>query len=146
MCTFFIKANYYVIFAAPTGVPTSLSLLQPINNLTWNEVNCIERNGLITGYTVMISNSSITYSLTSIKRYIILNDLVLGTVYIISVAAVNSAGRGPFSDPIALLLQPLQLSQSPAASGYIQYKCYGVLYYFNSVSKCYITHIYQYIN
>ncbi|XP_019861767.1 PREDICTED: uncharacterized protein LOC109590287 [Amphimedon queenslandica] len=95
---------------APTGVPTSLSLLQPINNLTWNEVDCSRRNGLITGYTVMISNSSITYNLTSTERYIILNDLVFDTVYIISVAAVNSAGRGPFSDPIALLLHPSQSS------------------------------------
>ena len=48
----------------------------------------------------MISNSSITYNLTSTERYIILNDLVFGTEYNISVAAVNSVGRGPFSDPI----------------------------------------------
>ena len=48
----------------------------------------------------MISNSSITYNLTSAKRYIILNGLVFGTEYNISVAAVNSAGRGYFSDPI----------------------------------------------
>uniref|UniRef100_A0A1X7SLF0 Fibronectin type-III domain-containing protein n=1 Tax=Amphimedon queenslandica TaxID=400682 RepID=A0A1X7SLF0_AMPQE len=88
------------ISTAPTGVPTSLSLLQPINNLTWNEVNCSKRNGLIKNYTVMISNSSITYSLTSTERYIILNDLVFDIVYNISVAAVNSVGRGPFSDPI----------------------------------------------
>ena len=72
------------------------------NNLTWNEVNCSQRNGLITGYTVMISNSSITYNLNSTERYIILNDLVFGTVYNISVAAVNSVGRGPFSDPMTI--------------------------------------------
>uniref|UniRef100_A0A1X7V5J1 Fibronectin type-III domain-containing protein n=1 Tax=Amphimedon queenslandica TaxID=400682 RepID=A0A1X7V5J1_AMPQE len=87
---------------APTGVADFLFLLQPINNLTWNEVNCSERNGLITGYTVIISNSSITYNLTSTERYIILNDLVFGTEYNISVAAVNSVGRGPFSDPIVV--------------------------------------------
>ncbi|XP_019858695.1 PREDICTED: receptor-type tyrosine-protein phosphatase T-like [Amphimedon queenslandica] len=91
--------KHAIFLKAPTGVPTSLSLLQPINNLTWNEVNCSERNGLITGYTVMISNSGVTYNLTSTERYIILNDLVFGTEYNISVAAVNSAGRGPFSDP-----------------------------------------------
>ena len=50
----------------------------------------------------MISNSSITYNLNSTERYIILNDLVFGTVYNISVAAVNSVGRGPFSDPVAI--------------------------------------------
>ena len=50
----------------------------------------------------MISNSSITYNLDSTERYIILNDLVFGTVYNISVATVNSVGRGPFSDPMAI--------------------------------------------
>ena len=51
---------------------------------------------------MIISNSSITYNLTSTERYIILNDLVFGTEYSISVAAVNSVGRGPFSDPIVV--------------------------------------------
>ena len=82
----------------------SLAVTSTANNLTWNEVNCSQRNGPITGYTVMISNSSITYHLTSTERYIILNDLVFGTVYNISVAAVNSVGRGPFSDPMAIEL------------------------------------------
>ena len=86
-------------------MPTSLQV-SPVdstaNKIMWNEVNCSQRNGLITGYTVMISNSSIIYNLNSTERYIILNDLVFGTVYNISVAAVNSVGRGPFSDPMAI--------------------------------------------
>uniref|UniRef100_A0A1X7SWZ1 Fibronectin type-III domain-containing protein n=1 Tax=Amphimedon queenslandica TaxID=400682 RepID=A0A1X7SWZ1_AMPQE len=87
----------------PSGWPSSIQVLQvnsTANKFTWNEVNCSQRNGLITGYTVIISNSSITCNLTSTDRYIILNDLVFGTEYNISVAAVNSVGRGPFSDPI----------------------------------------------
>uniref|UniRef100_A0A1X7SEU6 Fibronectin type-III domain-containing protein n=1 Tax=Amphimedon queenslandica TaxID=400682 RepID=A0A1X7SEU6_AMPQE len=91
----------------PTSVPNSLSLLQPFNNLTWNEVNCSERNGLITSYAVMISNSSITYNLTSTERYIILNDLVFGTEYNISVAAVNSVGIGPFSDTLIVEIKAI---------------------------------------
>ena len=75
------------------------------NNLTWNEVNCSQRNGLITGYTVMISNSSIAYNFNSTERYIILNDLVFGTVYNISIAAVNSVGRGPFSNPMTIEIE-----------------------------------------
>ena len=96
------------MFKAPSGVPVSVSLIpvnSTANNLTWNEVNCSQRNGLITGYTMMISNSSITYNLNSTERYIILNDLVFGTVYNISIAAVNSVGRGPFSDPIAVQIE-----------------------------------------
>uniref|UniRef100_A0A1X7SE27 Fibronectin type-III domain-containing protein n=1 Tax=Amphimedon queenslandica TaxID=400682 RepID=A0A1X7SE27_AMPQE len=89
----------------PSGWPSSIQIL-PVNftanRFTWNEVNCSQRNGLITGYTVIISNNSITYNLTSTERYIILNDLVFGTEYNISVAAVNSVGRGPFSDPIVV--------------------------------------------
>ena len=47
----------------------------------------------------MISNSTYTYTLSiTTENYVILNDLVFGTVYNISVAAVNSVGRGPFSD------------------------------------------------
>ena len=52
----------------------------------------------------MISNSTDTYTLAIITAnyVIIINDLVFGTVYNISVAAVNSVGRGPFSDPMAI--------------------------------------------
>ena len=93
---------YFIFFIVPSGWPKSLQVLSTANYLTWNEVNCSERNGPITGYTVMISNSSITYNLNSTERYIILNDLVFGTMYNISVAAVNSVGRGPFSDPVVI--------------------------------------------
>ena len=51
---------------------------------------------------MIISNSSITYNLNSSERYIILTDLVFGTRYNISVAAVNSVERGPFSDSIVV--------------------------------------------
>ena len=104
-----ISVNFKIcvsfFFIVPSGWPNSLQVSlvnSTANNLTWNEVNCSQRNGLITGYTVMISNSSITYNLNSTERYIIVNDLVFGTVYNISVAAVNSIGRGPFSDPMAI--------------------------------------------
>ena len=66
----------------------------------WEEVDCHQRNGRIIEYIVIISNNTITYNLTSTERYIIVNDLVFGSVYNISVAAVNSVGRGPFSDVV----------------------------------------------
>ena len=76
----------------------SLNLM--INRITWEEIDCHLRNGRIIKYIVIISNNSITYNLTSTERYIIVNDLVFGNVYNMSVAGVNSIGRGPFSDPI----------------------------------------------
>ena len=66
----------------------------------WEEVDCSQLNGRLIGYIVMISNSSITYNLTSTEKYVIVNDLVFDTVYNISVAAVNSVGTGPFSGPV----------------------------------------------
>ena len=91
---------------APTGVPKNLVLLETkYYNLTWDELHCSERIGVITGYTVMIINSSVTYNLTSTNTHIILNDLVFGTEYNISVAAVNSIGSGPFSDHITISMK-----------------------------------------
>ena len=47
---------------------------------------------------MFISSNSNTYNLTSTERYITVNDLVLGGIYNISVAAVNSIGSGPFRE------------------------------------------------
>ena len=77
---------------------SSISLTS--NNITWEEVDCHLRNGRIIEYSVIISNNSITYNLTSSERYVIVNDLVFGNVYNMSVAGVNPIGRGPYSDPI----------------------------------------------
>ena len=67
---------------------------------TWEEVDCCLHNGRIIEYIVIISNNSMTFNLTSSERYIIVNNLVFGNVYKMSVAGVNSIGRGPFSDSI----------------------------------------------
>ena len=66
----------------------------------WEEVDCVQRNGRIIEYIVIISNDSNTCNLTSTERYITVIDLVLGGIYNISVAADNSIGSGPFSDYI----------------------------------------------
>ena len=70
----------------------------------WEEVDCVQHNGRIIEYIVIISNNSNTYNLTSIERYITVNDLVLGGIYNISVAAVNSIGSGPLINVLDLLI------------------------------------------
>ena len=70
------------------------------NEITWEEFDCHLHNGRIIQYIVTISKNSITYNLTSSERYIVVNDLIFGNVYNMSVAGVNSIGRGPFSDPV----------------------------------------------
>ena len=47
---------------------------------------------------MIISSNSNTYNLTTTERYIIENDLALGGMYSISIAAVNSIGSGPFRE------------------------------------------------
>ena len=64
----------------------------------WEEVDCDQRNGRIIEYIVIISSNSDTYNMTTTERYITVNDLVLGGIYNVSVAAVNSIGSGPFRE------------------------------------------------
>ena len=73
----------------PVGVPTSLHVNPNTNRIMWNEINCSQLTGRFIEYNVLIQN-------------IYVNELVFGTEYNISVAAVNSVGRGPFSDPIVV--------------------------------------------
>ena len=64
----------------------------------WEEVDCDQRNGRIIEYIVIISSNNYTYNLTSTERYITVNDLVLGGIYNISLAAVSSIGIGLFKE------------------------------------------------
>ena len=85
----------------PTGNINSLNVLQISQTsirIMWEEVDCDQRNGRIIEYIVIISNNSNTYNLTSTERYITVNDLVLGGIYSISVAAVNSIGISLFKE------------------------------------------------
>ena len=70
----------------------------------WEEVDCVQHNGRIIEYIVIISNNSNTYNLTSTERYITVNDLVLGGIYNISVAAVNFIGSGPLINVLDVLI------------------------------------------
>ena len=70
----------------------------------WEVVDCNQRNGRIIEYIVIISNNSNTYNITSTERYIIVNDLAVGSIYSISVAAVNSIGNGPFVSSFVFIL------------------------------------------
>ena len=83
----------------------ALSVNLTSNKIIWEDINCHLRNGRVIEYIVIISSNSITYNLTSTERYIIVNDLVFGNVYNMSVAGVNSIGRGPFSDRIEVQIE-----------------------------------------
>ena len=105
----------FILKLVPPGNVSSLNVShinQTSIRIMWEEVDCVQRNGRIIKYIVIISNDSNTYNLSSTERYITVNDLVLGGIYNISVAAVNSIGNGPFSDYIELQIGIGKLTSS----------------------------------
>ena len=87
---------------APTGPPTQVNTTTTSTTITvqWGPVDCIHRNGDITGYSVcVISNEFLKKVSTSgDTRNATISELRPFTDYNISVAADNSVGTGVYSD------------------------------------------------
>ena len=98
---------FILIFLAPTGPPTSVTCTSITSNsitVKWGEVACLDRNGEITGYTARaITSGRIegTVAVNGSETDATFTGLTPLTQYIVQVAAVNSAGSGPFS-PISV--------------------------------------------
>ena len=60
--------------------------------VTWDTIECIERNGIITGYTVVFQEWNETTNTTNFSP----GELTPGTNYTFQVAGVNDAGTGVF--------------------------------------------------
>ena len=73
-----------------TITPTSITV-------KWDEVPCLHRNGRITGYMVQLESISQMLNVSDIRESTI-SELMPSTEYTVQVAAVNSIGRGPFSN------------------------------------------------
>ena len=88
--------------APPTSVSTSDVTFSSIA-VQWGRVDCIHRNGDITGYSVRygIQGSEIKQTLTvsgDAMTNVTISGLDSSTIYEIEVAAVNSAGAGVYSN------------------------------------------------
>ena len=101
----------YLLFShtVPSGPPQSVRSRHstPLNNslqTLWNEVNCLDTNGPIQHYIIKIAGSDGEKSNTSSTRQFTISDLTPNQEYSVRVAAVNSAGTGPFSEPIIVVL------------------------------------------
>ena len=88
---------------APSAGPASVSAgIVTANSITvqWEEVPCLHRNGEITGYTVVARTSGEDDVFVNIDiddgREATISGLTPSTQYSVAVAAVNSAGTGPF--------------------------------------------------
>ena len=94
--------------AAPSAPPTSVGtsdVTSSIITVQWGPVDCIHRNGDITGYSVRYGavqsgNTQTVLISGGATAETIISGLDLVTNYSIEVAAVNSAGIGPYNDPI----------------------------------------------
>ena len=79
-------------------------LLQP--TVLQSEVDCLLRNGMITGYTARAVRNRVVVGTTSVggdARQATISGLASSTEYSVHVAAVNSAGTRPFSSPIIVM-------------------------------------------
>ena len=69
----------------------------------WEAVPCIKQNGDIIGYTVRVLVSGEMERVEDVDvNEVTISELTPSTTYSIQVAAVNSEGTGPYSDPIII--------------------------------------------
>ena len=71
--------------------------------VTWNPIECIERNGIITGYTVVFQEQGgANVPINTVDRTFSATELTPFTNYTFHVAGVNDVGTGPFTDIITI--------------------------------------------
>ena len=85
----------------PENLHSTLSTATTIT-LTWDEINCVDRNGVVTGYMVQYGittfNTLLNVTGTSASdRTFTASGLVPLTTYMFRIAAVNSDGVGPYN-------------------------------------------------
>ena len=66
-------------------------------------MDCIERNGVITSYTVMFQEQGVPDEVNVMDRTFTTSGLTPHTNYTFRVAGVNNNGTGPYSDDITVL-------------------------------------------
>ena len=101
-----------VISPAPAAAPTSMSISKTTSSsitLQWSTVECIHRNGDITGYSVQYTGGGSTQIRFASGYNVTLSNLMASTTYYMKVAAINSAGTGVYSEPTHQLTQGIYI-------------------------------------
>ena len=83
-------------FTPPTSVNVSEVTFSSIT-VQWGPVDCIHRNGDITGYSVQYGSETVSVSGDSSGGMYVISGLIPSTTYSIQVAAQTSADTGPYS-------------------------------------------------
>ena len=100
---------HVLLSAVPSGPPTNVIADSTSTTITvqWGEVNCLHRNGEITGYSVQYrevgSETTENVNVTGDAMMAVISGLKSSTNYSIAVAAVNGAGTGDYSDPYFII-------------------------------------------
>ena len=97
---------FRIVSTVPTGPPSSISTTATFTTITvqWGPVDCIHRNGDITGYSVRVMRNGNVIKNVSVGgdiRQITISELSSSTECNVSVAAININGIGAYSDDIA---------------------------------------------
>ena len=93
---------------APSATPTSVRVSEVTSStvtVQWGAVDCIHRNGYITGYSVRYGILGYGSNQTEIvtggdATETIISGLMQSTTHTVQVAASNSGGTGPYSSPV----------------------------------------------
>ena len=91
------------IHPALSAPPTSVSVSEVTTSsitVQWGPVDCIHRNGDITGYSVRYGSETVSVSGDSSGGMYVISGLMPSTTYSIEVAAETSVGTGPYSTAI----------------------------------------------
>lgn len=91
---------FYIHSTAPSGFPQDVSvgnILSQSVELSWNPPLHEERNGIITGYDIVVTRrgTDFQFLLTSTVTMVTLNQLDPFTTYTVMVVASTSVGAGP---------------------------------------------------
>ncbi len=99
-------ANGLIISIAPSAPPRNVvSTIITFRSITvtWDTITCIERNGIITSYTVEFGPSGNTTMRTGITELTFTaNGLTPYTNYTFQVAGVNSVNTGIYSNILTI--------------------------------------------
>ena len=94
-----------VFHVAPTGAPSVVTPSMTSRNITvtWDTIECIERNGLITNYTVVFQEEGgADVPGNIVNRTFSATELTPFTSYTFQVAGVNDVGTGPYTNAITV--------------------------------------------
>ena len=100
--------NSFFVSIVPTGVPRNVTCIVSSTSavINWHQIDCIERNGVITNYTVVFQEQGgavIPGEVNVMDRTFTASGLTPHTNYIFGVAGVNSNGTGPCSSDISII-------------------------------------------